>query len=506
MPQQDHISEILEYPKNEFAQHLGQEYNHRILFSGRFGIGKTTFLKYFFEESEYRKEYNAVHLFPVNYQVSDNKDIFEYIKYDIIAHLLSVEEIKLEKIDIPAFTTIAWKLINRPSDVLSPILHMLSGLPLAGGVGKAYDNVKTLYEQLNAEHKEICKESDEEKMMLSFLEEVEKQKGGVYENDFYTQLIVSLLQRWKGAERSGDNENEPEVEGNRGKKNVLIVDDLDRIDPQHAFRLFNIFAAHFDQQDEQVNKFGFDKVVFVCDVQNIRNIFAHNYGSEVNFSGYIDKFFSTRVYQFDNAEAVTNIVQSTVEKAIFLESSPYNNVRKQINGYLTFFISAFVQSGLINLRALFKIAENYDISHRNRQFGSVDTKVESYKLLVVITLDVLAQIMGSSRVLLDALGEVEESDKIYSGFFEGYNINWLLGQVIAFLGYKYDTREGLKYELPEEKLVVKYFIKDSHSGSVCSAEITDIFDEEGNRISGECGPNIFMMHRKVLQKMIAKGY
>ena len=37
-----------------------------------------------------------------------------------------------------------------------------------------------------------------------------------------------------------------------GKKTVLIIDDLDRIDPEHIFRLLNVFAAHLDIRDLEV--------------------------------------------------------------------------------------------------------------------------------------------------------------------------------------------------------------------------------------------------------------
>jgi hypothetical protein len=45
-----------------------------------------------------------------------------------------------------------------------------------------------------------------------------QQKGSIYEEDFYTELIISLIEKLK--------EKEP------NKKNCFI-DDLDRIDPHH---------------------------------------------------------------------------------------------------------------------------------------------------------------------------------------------------------------------------------------------------------------------------------
>ena len=73
------------------------------------------------------------------------------------------------------------------------------------------------------------------------------------------------------------------------KRKVLIIDDLDRMDPDHIFRIMNVFAAQFDHERFGYNKFAFDKVIIVCDLDNLRNLFAHKYGSNVDFSGYIDK-------------------------------------------------------------------------------------------------------------------------------------------------------------------------------------------------------------------------
>ncbi len=52
-----------------------------------------------------------------------------------------------------------------------------------------------------------------------------------------------------------------------GKEVVRILDDLDRIDTEHIFRLLNVFVAQVDVvgKGENDNKFGFDKVIFVCD-------------------------------------------------------------------------------------------------------------------------------------------------------------------------------------------------------------------------------------------------
>ena len=62
------------------------------------------------------------------------------------------------------------------------------------------------------------------------------------------------------------------------------------------------------------NKFGFHKIVLVCDIENIRNLFYSKYGANVDFSGYIDKFYSREIYYFDNKEAIhTTLLEKLLE-------------------------------------------------------------------------------------------------------------------------------------------------------------------------------------------------
>jgi len=71
-----------------FKDFLSKEGNQDIIFSAPFGTGKTHFLKNVFAvDTEVLTNYNIIHLFPVNYTVASNDDIFELIKYDILFEL-----------------------------------------------------------------------------------------------------------------------------------------------------------------------------------------------------------------------------------------------------------------------------------------------------------------------------------------------------------------------------------------------------------------------------------
>ena len=82
--------------------------NDRILFSGIFGIGKTYFLDKFFKENKGKYEY--FHLYPVNYQILQNNDVVELLKYDILISLLNKNKNRKEDLfenkDISLFSYI----------------------------------------------------------------------------------------------------------------------------------------------------------------------------------------------------------------------------------------------------------------------------------------------------------------------------------------------------------------------------------------------------------------
>ena len=63
-----------------FKSFIDLEDNHRMIFSAKFGAGKTYFLKSFFKKD--LDSYEAVFLYPVNYQVCANEDIFEFVLHE----------------------------------------------------------------------------------------------------------------------------------------------------------------------------------------------------------------------------------------------------------------------------------------------------------------------------------------------------------------------------------------------------------------------------------------
>lgn len=302
---------------DRFQEHLNIPDNNRILFSGMFGIGKTYFLTSFFENESYEPFFIS----PVNYSVSKNEDILEYIKYDILIGLLEKDNINWEKVTYSNDLLVQYYLKDNFLKLAGDVIKHV------GKVGKALstaisdlDKHKNEYDK----YKKAC-ETDDLGTTKSFLSELLNKVGSIYENNDITTLIYELIK------------SIPE-----NKQRVLIIDDLDRIDPEHIFRILNVFSAHFTK-DYKSHKFGFEKVILVCDLNNIRSLFQNKYGYGVDFSGYIDKFYSKEPFQFNNKKEFVRRVADfiyTIKKE--------NNNDYFIHNHVV--LKMLVEYDLINLR------------------------------------------------------------------------------------------------------------------------------------------------------------
>lgn len=282
----------------DFKEYLNA--NDRCIFSARFGDGKSYFLSKFMEKR--KKQYLFIPIYPVNYQVADNKDIFEYIKRDILIRLLASGEVEIDDTTISNSIYLYYYLQQNKIDISSALLNISSDINLNGTdislsafsiAIKAFDKIKDKFDEYKSKFK-----NDEQKAQ-AFLESCEKDKGSIYEFDIISQLICDLISQYK-------------TKYMNRRKVVLLIEDLDRIDPAHIFRILNIFSAHFDRYNisyneflkiQNQNKFNLDKVITVCHYENIKSIYRHLYGNNIDFSGYIGKFSTSNPYNYSLKEA-----------------------------------------------------------------------------------------------------------------------------------------------------------------------------------------------------------
>jgi len=282
-------------------------------------------------------------LYPVHYAVATNEDVFELIKFDILSELLIrypelIEEEK-EKFST-ALEAQVFLLQHKGADNF-----IGSIVSVASKTGKSLIDILTAIKKLRLDFKQFETEIDrpEYKSLEDYLNRFSEQPGGVHEMDDVSRHIFKLPARLK----ESDSEQQQ-------RKTVLIIDDLDRLDPEHIFRLFNIFSAHYDGVTEQ-NKFGFDNVIFVCDVQNIKRMYFHRYGKGVDFSGYMDKFYSSSPFQFDSKTYIINKIDEFITLKLvvvpkFLEAKAGKG--SYFKAYQRLILTSLVYADLLSLRTL----------------------------------------------------------------------------------------------------------------------------------------------------------
>ena len=318
----------IDAPKSNFEDFLTIKNNKRIFFSAKFGMGKTYFLQKFFES---KAEYKVCHLFPVRYQILNNENILEFLKYDIMLNLLkknpsifkNLKESKQE-IYLKIFGKVLWK------NKWSWMSKISKTLPFP------FSLLSPIFEMLGYTEKEKKKFDDLDVTVENFTKNI-KLKNHLIGEGYITDLIRQTNKK-------------------TNKRNILIVDDFDRVDPEHIFRILNIFSSQMN--DEEENKFGFDHIIVVADLINIKNIFHHKYGAETNFEGYFDKFFTVTPYHFTNKEAVMAKIPELL-KHIKYENEELKNAMDENGGYINQFlnkilIDAFNVDNGINLRRFYK--------------------------------------------------------------------------------------------------------------------------------------------------------
>ena len=71
---------------SQFLLHLRT--HPRTILSAKFGDGKSYFLDKFAKDSAVEDEFKIIRIYPINYQVVGDNDIFTLLKYDVLLQLL----------------------------------------------------------------------------------------------------------------------------------------------------------------------------------------------------------------------------------------------------------------------------------------------------------------------------------------------------------------------------------------------------------------------------------
>lgn len=429
--------------KERFSSFLADEDNTNIIFSGIFGIGKTYFIHKFFDN---HNDYIPVYLTPVQYSVSSNEDIFEYIKVDILFELMKAD-VEFEKTNFSFSACTQMYIMENIDRLVVNLFEKSEKLKYGTDIISAFFKLKIKLEKYKKDLN-----YDQNKDALSFLSSNKEKIGSIYEDNAITELIRGLVESLKG----------------KGKQIILVIDDLDRIDPEHIFRILNILSVHENFYGcKEENKFGFDKTIIVCDIVNIRNIFASKYGINVDFNGYVDKFYSKEVFNFDNSseiiKATSSVLLSIKHNMIDINNS--NCLAYQACGIL---LNLLIKNNRLNIRSLFKQYDKTFDNQRKIIIGGESDNASSYIFLNVF--DFIKYLFPTAEDMGNSLLELKyfdldlntksnilsvfiilsdcKNNKFSQGDYFAYDVNYRIGVIkhfgIANISYDKESLEKIK--------------------------------------------------------------
>lgn len=429
-----------------FETFLALPNNHRILFSGKYGSGKTYFLHEFFITQK-KDEYETIHLFPTNYAIAKNEDVVKLLQFDILYELLIKGYLApSEKMFSTKETIASFVQSNLPKIIKDVVSH-------CGKIGKKLSDVFDTYTQWSAKYEAFDK--------------------GINQNaeDKAREAFYNLMNE---VEYNATAELIEMVNSSIDKQKVLIVDDLDRIDPEHIFRLLNLFSAQTSNyfsahwptgQDE--NRYGFDKIIFVCDIDNIRNIFRAKYGDGVDFAGYIDKFYSIAPFFFNNNNMVAQEAHRFVA-SINSEWPPDN--RHQF----TSLVRILLYYKALSLRKL----KEKEFTYWEYPLRKYPTLARSSNAFSVGIMDFVLFLYGTKEDALVAIRNY--SDEIAVEMLEKSDYR-IVDLFIPFLLSDYSLREGDDFSYQSQNLDLKLTYKCVQDYRNIYAIITSITYYDGSK-------------------------
>lgn len=275
---------------SRFERHL--ENNPRTIFSAKFGDGKTYFLNEYMRQHKMDTLFVVLH--PINYSVATNEDIFEYVKRDILVELSKEHD----------FKEVDWKAVakdffsvntflevsQQAADGLTPDCIIKPTVKALLASGSVFEKIKDKY------------------AIESYFEHFSKMRGGIYEQDSFTVAIKAAVAKIQEHER----------------KCVLLIEDLDRIDPGHLFRILNVLGAHIDEEKD-TNKFGFDNIVAVLDYKTTKHVFDHFYGENADYSGYMAKFCCHNIFEYSIKMEACRQLREVLRNECKIEDMDFNH-------------------------------------------------------------------------------------------------------------------------------------------------------------------------------------
>ena len=190
------LTELFEKPNAEFSKHISDPQNVRILFSGKFGIGKTTFINQYFAGKE--DKYVKIHLYPVNYSIASNEDIIDLIKYDILMELIR-EGAEFTCEDISKVDAIVGFTKENSIEVVKALIGCIP--KIGKEVNEAYNGLEKIGKSFEEYYK--GKKNDEGDTTNDFANLIKNGKGLIYENSAITSIICNKIDQLAKEKKKG---------------------------------------------------------------------------------------------------------------------------------------------------------------------------------------------------------------------------------------------------------------------------------------------------------------
>ncbi|HLX65912.1 MAG TPA: P-loop NTPase fold protein, partial [Puia sp.] len=397
-------------------------------------------------------------LSPLNYSIAATQDIIDYIKYDILLEFLHKGYV-FEESDVDYLKSLPAFLKKNLLEVIKSLVHMI---PEVGkDVIESFEKLNGLKDSFLLQMEEDAKSDGD--LLAEFMEKMEKRPGNPYVTDIVTRIIQHVVNR-------------------EDRTSILIIDDLDRLDPEHIFRILNVFSTHFGDQtsDGNINKYGFQKVILVCDFNNIRTLFHHRYGPEADFLGYIDKFYSTEVFHFDNKPAIISIIEKVFSSLYFTVSDQEQHYAQQHllgDRILYEIVTLLIEKGFLSLRNVLKLwRKTSDVIYKEVSFSKELSSIKGYQIPIVMQLKLLVDLVGDYVQLEKAFLQFEKAEIALKGFETAF------GFLVVLLSYQ--EHEYLTSRMPSPfyvdwnglNLAVNFTTNGSYFGKI---EIAHRIDGEG---------------------------
>jgi hypothetical protein len=307
------------------------------------------------------------------------------------------KEIQIDDNDLKFIDSLPFYFRHNLDRVFATLLYMFP--KIGKDVTESYEKLKQLSLDFKRFHdSNVSPEGD---ILVDYLKKIEGQESSLYFNDIISRLINSILERLKEESK---------------QENILVIDDLDRIDPEHIFRILNVFASHIDQPSEKPNRLGFDKIILVCDVKNIRNIFSSKYGMKADFNGYIDKFYSKEIFRFDNRQILTrlsSIVFANVKfgRLDYRQAELYSDTifRKYRLGFEI--LEAIIHGGFVNLKSILK-KRKYALEVSFASYYNIYRKfrLKYFDHPILLHFEILGSIVGDYQDLIHVVESLQNDD------------------------------------------------------------------------------------------------